>query len=167
MQKEEVRATLVVGLIASIIALERYVPRDMPVVSIVFGVLVVYWFLYAIFSAYGISETESVRLSNCLRRLGDLSFRFPIPVFLGILWMIFLEKCGVVWVPKWNYLVAWLAMVILYLAYYVRPRRVYHTLKQWKEFKSNFKDHFWNVVVFFIMSLPLLVLQFSKWIFGG
>jgi hypothetical protein len=163
--KEQLRATLVIGLIAAIIAMEALVPKEMSSISIIFGILVTYWFLYAIFTAYGISETKNVRWSNRLRSLGELSFHFPVLVLTGVIWVILMEKFGFLRVPQWNYLLVWFSVVVLYAA----PKHIYDKLTHWKEFtdrvKSNWKDYVRDWVLFFGMSSPLLVLQYYRYVF--
>ena len=164
-EKELLRATLVIGLIASIIALGPLVPKETPSISTIFGILVSYWFLYAIFTAYGISETENAKLSNRLRWLGALCFRFPVFVLAGILVVMIMVKSGSFQFLEWNYLAAWFSAVILYVA----PKNISDKFRNWKEFtdrvKANWKDYALDWVLFFAMSSPLLVLQYYKYLF--
>jgi hypothetical protein len=165
-EKERLRATLVIGLIASIVALRFYLPEaTTPRVSLIFGVLLAYWFLYVLFTAYGISVTENVKWSKRLRRLGDLFFSFAFYfVVSGVLLGILMEKFGVLIVLEWNYFTIWSLSFIAFLA-----PEILAFLKQlwnWKRFPAYVKAN-WRVVIkrwllFFLMSLPLLALQFYK-----
>jgi hypothetical protein len=167
--KERLRATLVIGLIASIIGLRLYIPEaTTPRVSLIFGVLLTYWFLYAILTAYGISETENVKLSNRLRFLGDLSFHSAAYVVLGgVLVLVFMEKSGILRVLEWNYFTVWSSMIIAYLAPQIT--RFLWQLKSWRQFpdqvRSNWRAVLERWILFFIMSSPLLLLQFYTLIF--
>ena len=167
--KERLRATLVIGLIASIIGLRLYIPEaTTPRVSLIFGVLLTYWFLYAIFTAYGISETENVKLSNRLRFLGDLSFHTAAYVVIGgVLVLIIMEKSGILRVLEWNYFTVWGSTIIAFLA--PETAGFLKQLKGWKQFpdrvKSNWRGALKRWLLFFIMSSPLLLLQFYTLIF--
>lgn len=167
--KEQLRAILVIGLIASIIALQLYVPQTTtPRVSLIFGVLLTYWFLYAVFTAYGISETENVRLSNWLRRLGDLFFHFAFYfVVAGVVIGIVAEKFGILIVLRWDYSTVWWFSFVAFLA-----PQIMGFLKQlwsWRGFpayaKSNWKAVLNRWFVFLIMSSPLVVLHLYKLVF--
>lgn len=162
--KERLRATLVIGLIASIIGLRLYVPEaTTPRVSLIFGVLITYWFLYAILTAYGISETENVKWSNRLRSLGDLSFHFAAYVVLGgVLVLVIMEKFGLLKVLQWNYFTVWSSMIIAYFVPQITG--FLKQIRSWRQFpdrvRSNGRPVLERWILFFIMSSPLLLLQF-------
>ena len=164
--KETLRATLVIGLIASIIALQLYIPEaTTPRVSLIFGILLTYWFLYAVFTAYGISQTQNVKWSNRLRRLGDLFFNFALYFVIGgVLVGIIGEKFLMLVVSEWNYYTVWSFSLVAFLA-----AEISGFVKQlwgWRRFFDHVKSN-WRVVIkrwllFFLMSSPLLALQFYK-----
>lgn len=167
--KERLRATLVIGLIATIIALRLYIPEaTTPRVSLIFGVTLTYWFLYGIFTAYGISETKNVKWSKRLRWLGDLSFNFaPYVVIGGVLVLITMEKFGILRVLEWNYFTVWGSTIIAFLT--LETMGFLKQLKSWKQFPDRVKSDWRTVlkrwILFFIMSSPLLLLQFYTLIF--
>jgi hypothetical protein len=165
-EKERLRATLVIGLIASIIALRLYLPEaTTPRVSLIFGVLLTYWFLYVAFTAYGISETQNVKWSNRLHRLGDLFFHFAFYIVVtGVVVGVLMEKSRILVVLEWNYLTVWSFSFVAFLA----PEAL-GFLKQlwnWRGFLDNVRSN-WKMVgkrwlLFLLMSSPLLALQFYK-----
>jgi hypothetical protein len=166
--KEELRATLVIGLIASIIGLRLYVQEaTTPRISLIFGVLLTYWFLYVALTAYGISETQNVKWSKRLCGLGGLFFRFAFYfVVTGVVLGIIMEKFGILIVLEWNYFTVWCFSLIAFVA-----PEILGFLKQlwsWRRFPDHVKSN-WRAVVkrwflFFFMGSPLLLLQFYKWI---
>lgn len=164
LEKEKVRATLVIGLIASVIALRLYVPEaTTPKVSLIFGVLLIYWFLYAFLTAYAISGTEGSKLANGLLWLGDLSFRFALYVLgAGIATLIILETSGWIVVVEWNYLTVWFATMIGYSAPEIT--HLLRRLSSWKQFSDYFRSHLKEWALTWIMSLPLLVVHFYRMI---
>jgi hypothetical protein len=165
LQREQLRATLVVGLVASVIALKLYLPETFsPKVSLLAGVLLLYWFLYAVFTAYGIPENEEDKTSNWLVWAGRLSFRFGLYAgVIGVLLFIFLEKIGFLVVLEWSYYTVWAFTIVTYfgveLSHLVQEAfRTRHVMpyvrREWRG---------WLVTL--VISLPLLVIHFRSVIF--
>jgi hypothetical protein len=167
--KEQTRVAIVFGLIAIIIALRLYEPDvATPAGSLISRILLIYWSLYAIFTVYGISQTRNVKLSNRLRYFGDLFFQFALYfVVIGVIAVILMEKFGILVVSEWDYLTAWLFSIIGFLA----PETLgfMKALWNWRQFPNRVKSDWRKVArtwgLFLLMSLPLLVLHFYKWIF--
>jgi hypothetical protein len=167
--KEQLRATLVIGLIASIIALQLYASEvTTPRVSLIFGVLLTYWFLYAVFTAYGISQAQNVKWSNRLRRLGDLFFNFALYfVVAGVVIAIVAEKFGILKVLRWDYSTVFWFSFIAFLAPQIM--RFLEELWSWRTFLAHVKSN-WRAVLnrwalFLIMSSPLVVLYLYRLLF--
>lgn len=97
LERERVRATLVLGLMATIIGLRLFQTLPYEWLSKIFVVLLLYWALYAIGTAYGISvdiygSKESMFCQGALA-FGHLSFRFALTV--TILTILFVALDGV------------------------------------------------------------------------
>jgi hypothetical protein len=167
-KKEEIRVALVAVLIATIIGLRLYDPKvTTPVVSLIFGILLTYWSLYAFFTVYGISQTGNVKLSNTLLWLGDFSFNLALYfVALGIGTGIIMEIFRLATVLEWNYAIVWLFSVAGFIAPQITD--FLHELWDWRQFpgrvKANWRKVTWNWFWFFLMSLPLLALQYYRYV---
>ncbi len=148
---EKLRATLVVGLVASIIAFKLYSPSAWSQqVSLLAGTVLVYWFLYMILTAYGCSD-ESGRLL----RAGELTFVFGGIVAASLLVWIFWSLTGAVVVSEWSYRTVWVLTMALFLAAFVR--KIIGAL--WRRQTIKYMKEYWATWLFImVLSIPLLLL---------
>jgi hypothetical protein len=165
LQKEQLRATLVVGLIASVIALKVYVPDTTSLkVSLLAGVLLLYWFLYAMFTAYGISGDEEDKTANQLLWIGRVSFYFALYVgVVGVLLLIFMEKIGFLVVLEWSYYTVWASTMLAYFA--VELSHLVQEAFRTRQIMPYVRRQCKGWLVTTIISLPLLVIHFRSMIF--
>ena len=115
-EKERLRATLVLGLMAVIIALKVFQPSASALgwVPTTFSVLLLYWGVYAGATAYGIFGDFSDVWSRRLVEFGHLSFKFALIVTTAILFAVYFEWSGILRVPGWSLSVAGVLSALFY-----------------------------------------------------
>jgi hypothetical protein len=78
-----------------------------------------------------------------------------------------MEKFGILRVLEWNYFTVWGSTIIAFLT--LETMGFLKQLKSWKQFPDRVKSDWRTVlkrwILFFIMSSPLLLLQFYTLIF--
>jgi len=116
-EKERLRATLVLGLMAAIIALKIFQSSSSMFgwVSTVFSVLLLYWGVYAGATVYGIFGDFSDTWSRRLKQFGHLSFKFPLYVAAAMIGPILWELSGILYVPGWSLMVVGILTIIFFV----------------------------------------------------
>lgn len=116
-EKERLRATLVLGLMAAIIALKIFQSSASMFgwVSTVFGVLLLYWGVYAGATVYGIFGDFSDTWSRRLKQFGYLSFKFPLYVGAAMIGPVLWELSGILYVPGWSLMVVGILTIIFFV----------------------------------------------------